>query len=71
MHETCPEMLRPGKPYILTTATGQKIDGGPRSVGYDTAIARSKPKRHLEVDTLRLMIAVVITAAPIPKRASS
>jgi transposase len=40
-----------------------------RSVGYDAAKARKGRKRHLVVDTLGLMMAVAITAAPIPERA--
>lgn len=40
-----------------------------RSVGYDVAKATKGRKRHLLVDTLGLMMAVVVTAASVPERA--
>jgi len=40
-----------------------------RSVGYDVAKATKGRKRHLVVDTLGLMMAVVVTAASVPERA--
>lgn len=39
-----------------------------RSVGYDVAKATKGRKRHLVVDTLGLMMAVVVTAASVPER---
>ena len=40
-----------------------------RSVGYDVAKATKGRKRHLVVDTVGLMMAVVVTAASVPERA--
>ncbi len=39
-----------------------------RSVGYDVAKATKGRKRHLVIDTLGLMMAVVVTAARVPER---
>ena len=39
-----------------------------RSVGYDAAKVTKGRKRHLVVDTLGLMMAVVVTAANVPER---
>jgi putative transposase len=39
-----------------------------RSVGYDAATMTKGRKRHLVVDTLGLMMAVVVTAASVPER---